>query len=360
MVVSPNQIAWSSYDVYEGPFFRGTTKYALPKTPTVADEILAVITTTEGGTWNAINMYDRCICTVGLIQWCEEGQYSVSDMLGATYAQDPDLLAPLTEQMRLSGVAFRKNAKGRYRFFFIDKRGEIDRREEQQQLFLLGSTGRKGDWDASSRAHAKAWAAALATVYENRAAIEAQRDFTVPRLFRFAMQPALRMLDTAPHTSIGRAFVAAYLSFAANSPRRANDALVAAQSEWGAKPSWTKDWLVAMLRSLTFHSRIAIYPHRYNAIRPVLERLYNIDLPDLAESLGDQLSPAEIQQLLVRVLGYDLGKSGPNADGVDGAWGPKSRSALTDFQRRHDITGDGLPGPETNKALLALRDRKLQ
>src|SRR5512138_1105983 len=85
----PEDIKWSSYQTFEGPFFIGTQGFKLPEQPTFNDRILAVITATEGGHWNAINMYDRCIMTVGLIQWCEAGQYSVSDMLGALEAKKP-------------------------------------------------------------------------------------------------------------------------------------------------------------------------------------------------------------------------------------------------------------------------------
>jgi hypothetical protein len=355
MAVSIHQIGWSSYDVYEGPFFRGTSRFTYPSSPTFSDQILAVITATEGGAWNAINMYDRCICTVGLIQWCEGGQYSVSDMLGMIYARDPKLLDPLTPMMRVSGVLFKRNARGNWRFHFVDARGEVDRVEEQRQLFLLNSTGRKGSWDDKSRNHACGWAAALASVFENQAAIAIQRDYTVPRLFGFALPFAKRHLDAAPQNDIGRAFTAAYLSFAANNPTKAEQALRVATQTWVGKSPYTQEWLVHVLERLTFHSGITIYPYRYNAIRPILESLFHLDLPDIAASLQGKLSSFEIQGILVRKLGYDLGTSGPLSDGVDGIWGAKSTRALLDFQRRNAIAGDGLPNVATNDALIKLR-----
>ncbi|WP_218082506.1 peptidoglycan-binding protein [Anthocerotibacter panamensis] len=49
--------------------------------------------------------------------------------------------------------------------------------------------------------------------------------------------------------------------------------------------------------------------------------------------------PAAVTQLQtqLRQLGYDLGTSGPNRNGVDGQWGQKTLTALQDFQRQHSL-----------------------
>ena len=44
----------------------------------------------------------------------------------------------------------------------------------------------------------------------------------------------------------------------------------------------------------------------------------------------------QIQQKLVN-LGYDLGPSGPNKDGVDGYIGRRTRKAIKDFQTKNNI-----------------------
>lgn len=349
-MVEKSQIKWASYSIYEGPFFHGTAKFELPPTPTESDRIMAVITATEGGRWNAINMYDKCICTVGLIQWCEGGQYSVSDMLGATVGRSEHLLDPIRPMLEASAAEFKRNSRGRWRFHFKDDRGEVDRTVEQQRLFLA-CDGRKGSWDDFARDHAKGWAAALSSVYEQPAAIAAQRDFTVPKLKLFALPFARAFVDTAPGTPVGRAFVAAFLSFAANNPKWAATSLQNAVEENRTTDYMSIGWLVTVLRHLTFDPQIAIYPQRYNAIRPVLERLYGINLPDFAAELssagGDSwLSTEQIQGLLVD-LGYNIGPSG-----VDGRWGPKSQAALAAFQAKFGLEADGWPDPATNEKLL--------
>ncbi len=271
-MVKESDIKWSKYSIYEGPFFHGTAGYKLPANPDKSDLIMRVITATEGGRWNAINMYDRCILTVGLIQWCEGGQYSVSDMLAVTLARNVSDVAklPMRLLMEENGIEFRRNARGRQRFHFADERGEVDRTEEQQQLFLLHSDGKQGSWDDASKAYAKRWAAAFATLYEDTEAIKAQRDYTVPRLMGFALPYARDWLDRAPNSDLGAAFVCAFLSFAANNPKHANNHLKLAVEASKVTP-YSLNWLVDVLRQLTFGPKISIYPKRYDAIRPVLE-----------------------------------------------------------------------------------------
>jgi putative peptidoglycan binding protein len=360
-IVETKTIGWASYGGYEGPFYLGKSKFSMPDNPGLPDKILATITASEGGSWNAINMYDRCVVSVGLIQWCEGGQFSVSDMLGVAAAQSKSLLAPLTGVMGLAGVEFKQNSRGRWRFFFQDTRGEVDRLAEQQQLFLRGP-GSKGSWTDTNREYAKAWAAALAEVYQEPNAIATQRDYTVPRLYDFALKTAKDLFNSpeAKTSPIGQAFICAYLSFAANNPARADASLKDALKTWNTQkgPVWSPRWFNHVLERLTFASGVTIYPHRYDAIRPVLERLFGIDIPDLSDQLADLLSPLEIQGILVHQLHYDLGKSGPNGDGVDGQWGKKSTAALADFERRNGLDGEGLPDANTNAALLKVRDAR--
>lgn len=63
-----NVILWGSYKEYEGPFFMGKRSFILPQHPTEADKQLEVITAAEGGHYDAINMYDRGIISVGISQ----------------------------------------------------------------------------------------------------------------------------------------------------------------------------------------------------------------------------------------------------------------------------------------------------
>lgn len=364
-MTSPADIRWSSYTQYEGPFFKGTVSYALPYEPTDNDKLLAVITATEGGHYDAMNMYDSCILTAGVIQWCERGQYSVSDMLGAISNANPALLAPLQPALDQAKAKFTKNEKGRWRFFFDDARGEVDTTAEQRALFLLNSNGDKGTWDDESKAYAKLWAASVANVLAQPEALRPQIDFTVPRLQWFALPDARKILwdpsDPKENSGMVGALRAAFISYAANNPTIAKNMLVKATAGSTAE-KWSLDWAVPILREMTFGPNIMIYPRRYNSIRPVLEKLYGVDLPDFADDLKAWeaqhdiepgpgaptfTDPKEIQSELI-AEGYDLGPYG-----ADGVIGKKTKTAIMTFQGLHGLVVDGIVGPMTRKALLA-------
>lgn len=364
-MVSASDIGWSKYQQYEGPFFRGVASFKLPPAPTEPDRIMRVITATEGGHYDAFNGYDSCDATLGLIQWCDRGQYSVCDMLGHTAeACGQSVLSPVREFCGAHGITFKKNARGRYRYFFPDERGEVDRAIEQDQLYHLNSSGKKGSWDRESRSYALQFAAAMANVYQVPAAQLAQVAFTAKRLEWFVGKVAKSLWDGSKDAEHGECFRAAFLSYAANNPTWAQKYLVIGdQAMMGlGVERYSVPWLARVLRELTFGPKVAIYPTRYNAIRPVLEQLYGVDLPDMAAELrqwslenGPPMATEEAQAILVQ-LGHDLGSSGPNNDGVDNVFGKKTREAIRSFQERHGLEQTGFPDPATRDALFAARD----
>jgi len=368
--VDPKKIGWSSYLSFEGAFYPGSQKYVEPANPSWNDHLLTTITATEGGRYDAFNGYDVCISTSGLIQWCERAQFSVSDMLGVVAERGLPDIKQLDEALAASNAVFKKNARGRWRFHFLDERGEVDREDEQKQLFLLNSNGSRGSWDDESKAHAKLWAASISSVWTSPEAIQAQIDFTVPRLQWFVTKEARAILMGPGTPTENEGWVGAvragFISFAANIPVVAGKMIQQAVKETTAEP-FSPDWCIAILKQCTFGPKIAIYPHRYKAIRPVLERLFGVDLPDFAADLqawkGEVLTPPvdpvpsltlanfdepiEYQKELV-AEGYDLGPAG-----ADGVFGKKSKAALIQFQQLHGLVPDGIIGPKTRQAFLS-------
>lgn len=340
-MVAVSEIGWGKYRQYEGPFYRGKFGYTLPSNPRPEDMQMAVITATEGGHYDAWNGYDVCGWTSGLIQWCEgRGQYSVSDMLGAVAAYDRDLLFTVDQELIHEDLLFKPNEKGRYRFFFKDSRGEVDSQAEQQELFYAGGDGTQGSWKANNKMRAKAWAAAVSTVWENQEAQRIQVDYTAKRLRGFLLPYAKSVFDGMPDTDIARGVYAAYLSFAANNPTWANNSLQTAVKQRRQASAWTLDWVISILQELTFGPGIAIYPHRYDAIRPVLEKLYGLQLPDFSNELKlwseatgipAGITTAQLQRALIR-LGYDLG---PAKD--DGKYGKKTTEAVLTLEQLSGI-----------------------
>lgn len=329
-MVTHNDIGWGRYKNYEGPFYRGKHAFKLPETPTEDDRVMAVVTATEGGCYDAWNGYDVCGWTSGLIQWCEgQGQFSVSDMLGVVGDNAPWALKPMIDLGLANGVEFTKNSRGKWRFFFMDQRGEVDSFAEQKSLFYVSGDGTVGTWSDNTKLYGKKWAAAISSVWEHPLTQELQRRFTAERLTRFMLPYAKGVFASVPPFPHAMALRAAYISFAANNPTWANSSLQRAISATAAS-QWTPDWCIAILKELTFGPKVAIYPHRYDAIRPVLERLYNVNLPDFsadlvkwASSTGMRaVSTKELQAALIK-LGYDLGPAG-----ADGIYGKKTKAAV--------------------------------
>jgi len=156
---------------------------------------------------------------------------------------------------------------------------------------------------------------------------------------------------------VGNAFRAIYLSFADNNPKHASSSLMVGLAQAQPVERWTEGWLTVVVKALTFVPGIAIYPRRYQAIRPVVEKLYGVDLPDTDEDLKlwcaqhkfeGVASTTAIQELLI-TLGYDLGPCG-----ADGKFGRKSRLALQRFEEDMGVPKeyqDGYPDKHTMKAL---------
>lgn len=291
-MVTPAQIGWSSYSNYEGPFFRGVVGFQLPAEPDEIDRYLAVITAAEGAHYDAINMYDRGIISVGVIQWIEAGQYAVSDMLGHVIEKcgADAVMVPLKPALDACGATFKKNAKGQWRFFFNDAKGEVNSLEKTRILFL-GCPGLKGTWTPEAKARAKLWAACVANVWASEATCRAQNSYTRARLSRFIMADAKKHLfGPEPDEGWVGALRAAYVSFAVNLPAVANAQLNAAVAELQS-PKWSPNWCIGVLKKLVFGSGIGIWPVRYNCIRPVLEKLWNVSLPKTAKDLAAWQEP---------------------------------------------------------------------
>jgi len=361
MLVEPELIGWGKYGGYEGPFYRGLTPYREPEKPTPMDKLIAVFTATEGGRYEALNMYDKCILSLGLLQYCEVATiYAVSRILGRCVEADRALFESYLDLFPLGllpkAPTFKRNPKGSWRFYVGNS--EVTSKAAQQEL-LLSTNGREGSWgakDSPQRLHAKTVAAIMVSMMHERVFQEAQESFMRSTVLDFVLPWAKKelYLDHPQEAGWLGAMQAGFLSFAGNNPKIAHEQLRVSMRNWDGLTEEQKCFQT--LRQLTFGPGISIYPHRYDAIRKPIERLYQVDLPDFSEELrawslstGHTCfwSTEEVQTAL-HGLGYDLGPAG-----VDGKWGPKTEGALKKFEEDHGLPPDGIMDTETADVLFA-------
>lgn len=280
-MTTAGDIRWGTYTKYEGPYFPGKLRYTIPSAPDFWDKTLAVLTATEGGCYDAINMYDRCILSVGLIQWCEAApQCSVSTMLERCYELDSFLLTTLIKKYpQACKVEFLKNKQGKYRFYLNGK--EVVTQDDQRSLFLGGpQVGEKGTWREGQKNYAKAVAAWFANIWDVPLFRTVQATFTKAKIPAFALPEAQKILQQfSSNEGWEGALKAAFYSFAGNLPAVANKTLkaAAASPEWASADSADKARLA--LQSMTFGAGVAIYPGRYDKIAPVLNKHFQVQLP---------------------------------------------------------------------------------
>lgn len=326
------QIGWGSYDKYEGPLYWGSVKLdKVGPDDSEAAKRLAVIGATEGAAFDAVNMYDRMILSVGIIQFADAGIFLVTDLFGKVYEEVPEAMQPLLDYVKPRGYTFQKTKQGKWRFHLNGV--AVETVNAQRELYLLRNSGLKGEWTPAGKMWARGLASAVTSIWTNAQAREVQLREASALLDKMVFVNSKKYLFTdAPDTPIAKAAQAAYLSFAANLPSVADRAI---QTFSTTLPKWEEPWLEKLLCHLTFSPGIGIYPDRYNKIRVVLETLWGIDLPDNANLLRQEtagLPPKKVQEILIS-LGYDLGPS--KADGIIGA---KTRAALFKYQ-----TDKGLP-----------------
>lgn len=315
---------------------------------------MRVAISTEGAAADAFNGYDRGVYSISYIQLL--GSNGTAGRLLAFLAErDPHATsAELARWLQGRGVRLEKNGQ-------MVKTGVLA--GEAMALALYGCNGTIGSWRPENKALAEQFALKVISRTREGRAPELALQFVKENLFGFVMPRTLQALYGGGQDLVGSgwrgALQALFLSFSANLPEVADQRLwayVAKCQEQGLSTDFDDPGFVrGAARELTFGPLIAIYPERYDKIRPEVERLYGVDLPDSAALLDSYtraerptlkyVGVREIQQMLLR-LGYNLGPGG-----ADGSYGSKTREAVILFQARRGLVADGKAGAKTVAAL---------
>jgi hypothetical protein len=292
-MVNIKDIGWGSYGGYEGPRYIGSKKFILPPNATFDQKVMSVVSASEGNA-GSVNMYDRAIISVGFIQWIELGQYSVSDMIG--YIADKcgiDLVEnKLRPALTMSKATFKKTLQGRWRFHIVDGTGKevaVQNESASRWLFARGS-GKVGTWTEVNKVWAKMWAAAIADLFEDDAAVAAQVEWTVPQLKARFVGSTGKSVVFAPGTSYegyAGALKALLVAYGVNLPAVAEKVVSAAIAR-SKFPKWTRQWCLDLMHDLALASGVSIWPGRYNYKRASLEAAFGIKLPKNSAELAQR------------------------------------------------------------------------
>lgn len=295
-MVELSDIKWGSYTsnsgqtTFEGPYYHGKWKYTLPEDASVDHKIIYAITATEGGTYDAVNMYDVCIMTVGIVQWCDKFNLT-SRMLGYVAEHGGiDLVTKHVRDMQIAEklgarIEFKRNRNKVWRWHLGGN--ECGNPEKLRELYLGGSSGKKGEWSERQKDIARRWAVAMARIWDNPRARELQVEFTATRTNMFALPDGRKILLDAHESWDGwiGATKAFYLAYAANNPRKANEKVVEADKTLTYIEKWSEEWCIKLIRILALESGMHIWPGRYDRSRAAYEKLYGIELPKDSEAL---------------------------------------------------------------------------
>ena len=367
-MASIDKIKWASYKEYSGPWYRGSKKLSLADDHDFLDEAVYIFSSTEGCI-DSVNMYDKCIVSVGCAQWCEAFTGGFVELIGELIeaknlasaknsTKGYDYIAKkLRRGLISSSAVLKKNDAGKWNFFFKNNDGtetEVLTLKQKRELYLK-STGKKEDWSESSKRHARTWAYCITELWNEEWTHSVQLKYTKDRMMNFVLSGAKKILFSEPELDIDdpaiRCIRAAYLSYAGNNPKKANDNLRIANFNSTHK-KWSYEWIVDVLGQLTFGANTPdIYPHRYDAIVDELNELYSYDLPTdhkqlklrYEEFLNVERAKAEVQEPL-RQLGLYTGA-------VDGLIGDRTKSAIHKLQ---DAVGMPITGEPDSKTLSAI------
>lgn len=359
-MITIDKIGWGKYGGFEGPYFWGSKKYTLPDSPKFMDKILKVTTSTEGGSLDAVNMYDRCVLSVGCIQYCE-AVFALSRMIGSCVDAGNAVFIKSALSSLPIPLDIEKNSQGKWRFKLLG--GDfLDTVKKMQSAFLGGSDGLEGHWTEEQKDHARVVALTFASMWDNQNICVEQAKYASATLWSFVTPGSKALLASDPsEDGWSGALKAAVASYSANLPAVAETQLkiAASSTAWSGSP---QDRYMAACKSMALGSNIRIWPERYGKIAPVISSLFGVQTPSLSDlnswngpipnihgDFDDPLDTVkEIQSFLIS-QGSDLGPSG-----ADGVYGKKTKDAVASFQSAHGLKVDGVVGPATKAAMAAI------
>lgn len=289
--VTADRVQWGSYGETSGPMFLGQLRYEFPKTADIQDRYLYVVASTEGSSYDAVNMYDQCIVSVGLIQWAGA---SVDRLLGQIVEKCGFSVidSALGEAMHQYDVGFVKHGDGKWGFIESSTGKAISTKLERQAAFW-GCDGVQ--WTPDAKLRAKTWAAGFANIWLDPGARSIQAQWTKPKIREFLLPAVDKVLFDGTTGPECEALRAACMSYAANNPAKLAEMFSAGvkRAESAGLKKWSHDWVCSVLKSIVVESTWKIWPGRWTKVQPACKVAFGIELP-LYSALASWVPPAPI------------------------------------------------------------------
>lgn len=348
ITISPDRISWAAYGGFEGPVYYGDKPRPTPLDGNSTWRLQAVDVTctveSGTGTYNAVNMYDAGVCSVGMLQFSEAaGGFAVSDLLGRIQVECPEAFRELYPILTDTGYRFGRldtvGVDAKLHRFFLADTSEITpvltARASREMFFGSPDVGKIGTWTPAAKERARAWATGLASVLIHPDAQNTQLNFARDKVFgyipthRSTFLADLYSRKTSTEVDFLRVLLA---SFAVNSPY-----IVAAATT--LRPFGLEELPVEEICST-----LLCIGHPFWAARmtSALNRLgtaskYAPLVLRSAKALADfnssGLKLKDIQAALIR-KGVSIGHSG-----ADGVYGTATHAALSQYLYTHPHEG---------------------
>lgn len=287
-MITLSSVKWNIYHGWEGPVFPGNMP--VPKAGIDApfhNKVLAVTAAAEGGGFNAVQLWDSGLCSVGAIQFIDAGSFNVCNMLGevAERCGLDKVLETLKPALDLSGAMFFKIPDGKWRFSLNG--ATVNTAALQRKLYFGDAQGNTaGTYTDAKRLLTKTWVVCMANVWDIPGATDVQSDFTLRNLKTgFTWGNLKADLFSKDDGSMDHGYLGAtramLLAYAVNAPAVVVKRYDVARSN--AREPLSAAWCLEVLRGVVIDAGIDVWKARWAAKLPLVEAAFGVKLPSYAQ-----------------------------------------------------------------------------
>ena len=285
-MIDVSQVRWTKYRTFEGPVFVGNMPVpSASRSSPFHAKVLAITAAAEGGGFNATQMWDSGLLSVGAIQFIDAGTFNVCNMLGEVADKCGIHLVnqKLQPALDMCNAVFFKNAEGRWRF---SHNGATVNTTAAQKMLYFGdaSANTLGSYDDKKRLRVKTWVACMANVWDIPGATDVQMEFTLRNLksgFVWGNLKSELFADGVSEDGYLGVTKAMLLAYAVNAPAVVVKMYDVAKSN--GKEKFSPEWCLEVLRHVVVNGNIDVWKARWGVKLPFVKKAFGVTLPTYAQ-----------------------------------------------------------------------------